>query len=69
MKFKNYVQTMVGVDIFPIISLLLFFTFFILMGIMVWKMSKEYANKMGNIPFESDDFQNNQLKENYEKVN
>lgn len=69
MKFKNYVQTMVGADIFPIISLLLFFTFFILMGIMVWKMSKEYATKMGSIPLEGQDFQNNQLKENYEKVN
>lgn len=69
MKFKNYVQTIVGVDIFPIISLLLFFTFFILMGIMVWRMSKEYAAKMSSIPLDGEDFQNNQLKENYEKVN
>ncbi len=52
--FSNYLSTIDGVSIFPIISLLLFFGIFV--GIIIWviKLNKNYISKMENLPLENE---------------
>ena len=60
LKFvKGHLEHIDGVEIFPIISLLIFFIFF--MGLFWWvfTMKKSHVKEVSNIPFEKD--QNNQL--------
>ena len=58
MKFINYLESISGIGIFPMISLLIFFTFFILLAIKVSVMDKSYLQQMNNLPFEDDDKSN-----------
>lgn len=55
--------TIDGVSIFPIISLLIFVLFFVVMIARVVRMKKTYIAEMGTLPFE-DDIKN---KENIKK--
>jgi len=56
LKFiKHTMETIVGIEIFPIISFLIFFSFFIGLLIYVKRLSKSYVQSMGEIPFESDE--------------
>ena len=50
MKFINYLQSIAGVGIFPLISLLMFFIFFSLVAWYVWRVDKEYVNRASRIP-------------------
>jgi cytochrome c oxidase cbb3-type subunit 3 len=43
-----------GIEKFPIISLFLFFSFFIGMLVVVLRMNKKYADKMKNLPLEDE---------------
>ena len=52
MKFINYLKTIDGVSIFPLISLLGFFIFFVLLLIYVVKTDNKTLDKIKNIPFE-----------------
>jgi len=52
MKFINYLQSITGIGIFPMISLLMFFTFFALVTFYVIKMNKKYIEYAKNVPFE-----------------
>lgn len=47
-----------GVEIYPIISLLIFFAFFVIMSYLVFNLDKGYIDKMKNMPLEEDDDQN-----------
>ena len=47
---KDNLATIDGVEIFPIISLLIFFTFFVLLIWWVIKMDDEKIDKIKNIP-------------------
>lgn len=58
MKFINYLESISGIGIFPMISLLIFFTFFILLAIKVSIMDKSYLQQMNNLPLEDDDNSN-----------
>jgi hypothetical protein len=49
-----------GVEIYPIISLLLFFVFFIIVGYMVLTTDKEHIEEMKNLPLDSDMDQNDE---------
>jgi hypothetical protein len=49
-----------GVEIYPIISLLLFFVFFIVVGYMVLTTDKEHIEEMKNLPLDSDMDQNDE---------
>lgn len=53
--FKNHLAGIDGVSIYPIISLVIFVLFFILLGIMVFKADKKYINHMENLPLEDRD--------------
>ena len=52
MKFRNYLETIAGVGIFPLISLLIFFIFFVVLLIQVFRIDKKTLNKMKNIPLD-----------------
>ena len=45
-------ETIAGVAIFPILSLLIFFSFFIGLGIWVYSYKKETVDEMSQIPLE-----------------
>lgn len=50
--FKHYFETIQGIDIYPVISLLIFFIFFV--GLFVWiiRADKKYINTMKNLPLD-----------------
>ena len=47
---KHNMETIVGVEIYPIISLLIFFIFFVGLGIWVYGYKKEAIDDMSQIP-------------------
>ncbi len=50
MKFINYLQSISGVGIFPLISLLLFFVFFAAVTWYVFRVDKGYIDRASRIP-------------------
>ncbi|PID71021.1 MAG: CcoQ/FixQ family Cbb3-type cytochrome c oxidase assembly chaperone [Flavobacteriales bacterium] len=54
---KHHLDTITDVEIYPIISLLLFFTVFITMLIHVLKLPKNKIEKISNLPLEEDENQ------------
>lgn len=54
MKFIHYLTSITGVDIFPLISLLIFFFFFVALTIWAIKVDKEYITNMKQIPLNTD---------------
>jgi cytochrome c oxidase cbb3-type subunit IV len=60
LKFiKHNLETISGIAIYPIISLLIFFLFFVGLYFWVFTYKKEKINQMSNIPFSdktSDEF-------------
>ena len=55
LKFvKHTMETIDGIAIFPIISFVIFFSFFV--GLLVWVMrtDKSYLNHVENLPFKED---------------
>lgn len=55
MKFINYLESISGVSVFPMTSLIVFFLFFILVGIKVYMMDKDSLNEVMNLPLQDDD--------------
>ncbi len=54
LKFvKGHMESIEGIEIYPIISLLIFFTFFTILGFWVVKSKKSYIDKVKNIPFDN----------------
>ena len=51
---KHHLDTIVGVEIYPIISLLLFFLVFATMLLIVLKMPKKNIEKLSNLPLDND---------------
>lgn len=67
LKFiKHHMTEIEGIEIYPIISLLIFFIFFSALFWWVFSSKKEYLDKVSQIPFEKDALQNtkNNLYEN-----
>ena len=59
LKFvKNHMESISGIEIYPIISLLIFFTFFVLLFWWVFTAKKEYITKVSNLPLDLDNQQN-----------
>jgi hypothetical protein len=48
-------ETIAGVAIYPILSLLIFFTFFIVLGIWVFSYKKDTINELSQIPFKENE--------------
>ena len=63
--FNHYLQSIEGVGIYPIFSLLVFFIFFVVMLIWMLKADKSHLKKMSELPLEPDE----NLNKNYSKEN
>lgn len=54
LKFvKHYMESISGIEIYPLISLLIFFIFFVILFWWVFTAKKEYIQKVSNLPFEN----------------
>lgn len=54
MKFINYLEGITGISIYPMISLLLFVAFFILVTVWVMRVDNGFIDHMKNIPLENE---------------
>lgn len=54
MKFINYLESITGVSVFPLTSLLLFVSFFVIVTLWVIRSDSGFINYMKNIPLEND---------------
>ena len=57
--FKQFVNTLQGDEVFMLISLMIFFLFFIGATIVLVKMKKKHIDYMSNIPLEDKSETNN----------
>ena len=55
MKFINYLETITGVGIYPLTSLLVFFLFFTALTIWVFRADKKYLNTMKHLPLSNNE--------------
>ena len=57
MKFINYLESITGVGIYPLISLLIFFIFFVAVTFIVFKGKKEYFDNAAQLPVQDNENQ------------
>jgi len=50
---KNYMENITGIEVYPMISLLIFFTFFVVLFLWVFTSKKEYINTVSQIPLDN----------------
>jgi len=65
--FKHYFEQIQNVEVGPLISLVIFFLFFL--GLLIWtlKTDKRYFYRMSQLPIEGNNSSNPPKKENHEK--
>jgi len=51
---KQNIETIAGIEIYPLISLCIFFVFFVVLIVHVSKMSKKKINLMESMPLDND---------------
>jgi hypothetical protein len=56
MKFINYLESIAGIAIYPLISLLIFFGFFSILILYVVKSGKQHFTELENLPLDSDTY-------------
>ncbi|MEQ6123352.1 CcoQ/FixQ family Cbb3-type cytochrome c oxidase assembly chaperone [Pseudotenacibaculum sp. MALMAid0570] len=53
LKFvKNHLETITGIEIYPLISLVIFFSFFVALFWWVFTAKKDYINRVSRIPLD-----------------
>jgi cbb3-type cytochrome oxidase subunit 3 len=52
MKFSSYLEKIHGVSIYPVISLLLFVCFFVIVTLWVFRIDKKQIEHFENLPLE-----------------
>ena len=53
LKFvKGHLESITGIEIYPLISLVIFFSFFVVLFWWVFTAKKEYINTVSRIPLE-----------------
>jgi len=53
LKFvKHHMESITGIELFPLISFVIFFTFFIAMGFYVASMKKKEIEEVENLPLD-----------------
>lgn len=61
LKFvKHNMESISGVEVYPILSLLIFFLFFVGLYTWVYTYRKEKINEMSQLPFSDEEGSNNQ---------
>lgn len=53
-QIKHNLETIAGVEIYPVLSLLIFFAFFVGLGLWVISYTKEKIDEMSRIPLKDD---------------
>ena len=54
LKFvKNHMESITGIEIYPMISLLIFFIFFVVLFYWVFTAKKEYISTVSNLPLDN----------------
>ena len=53
MKFINYLQSITGIGIYPLISFMIFFVFFLLVTIYLIKAGKKHFDQVSQIPLDN----------------
>ncbi len=56
--YKEVLQSIEGIGIYPIISMIVFAVFFAVVLIWYFKADKKYLNKMSNLPLDDDEKSN-----------
>lgn len=64
MKFSNYLSSIENVSIYPIITLIIFFTVFVGAVIWIYTRDEEYISELENIPLDNDNYNKNSENEN-----
>lgn len=52
---KGHMETIAGIEIYPLVSFIIFFTFFVLLFIWVIRMTKEEVHTLSQLPFQKSD--------------
>ncbi|WP_420318561.1 CcoQ/FixQ family Cbb3-type cytochrome c oxidase assembly chaperone [Ekhidna sp.] len=61
LKFiKHHMESIAGIEIYPVISFVIFFVFFIALTIYVLKVDKKLFNDISNIPLNEKESDNEQ---------
>ncbi len=58
---KQYAEKIDSVQVYPMISLIIFFLFFVVLLVMVKKMKKERVEMLSNIPLDTEELSNSTL--------
>ncbi|NCQ18320.1 MAG: CcoQ/FixQ family Cbb3-type cytochrome c oxidase assembly chaperone [Ignavibacteria bacterium CG_4_8_14_3_um_filter_37_9] len=52
---SNYLSSIKGISVFPVISLVIFFSAFIIMIIWIIRIDKSYVKQMENLPLDREE--------------
>jgi cbb3-type cytochrome oxidase subunit 3 len=55
MKFIHYLERIGGVDIYPMLSLIIFGSFFIVVLVWLYSVDKSYFDEIANIPLQENE--------------
>lgn len=55
MKFIDYLASIGGISVYPLISLVIFFLFFIVLFVYMFRADKKHIEYMAQLPVEADD--------------
>ena len=55
---KQYAESIKNVDVYPVISLLIFFLFFVVLLIMVKRMKKDSISVLSQLPLDKEELSN-----------
>ena len=62
--FNNYLQSIEGVGVYPIVSLLVFFIFFVVLLLWMFKADKKHMQKMSELPLDLDNINKSKMTKN-----
>jgi cytochrome c oxidase cbb3-type subunit IV len=51
---RNVLETIQGIEIYPLISFVIFFSFFVILIVSVIRMKKEYIDEISRLPLDDD---------------
>lgn len=52
MKFINYLESITGIGIYPLVSFLIFFLFFLVVSLYVFKADKQHISEVSQMPLD-----------------
>ena len=63
---RNLLESIEGIDVYPVIGLIIFMIFFIILLVWIFRLDKNYISEMKDLPLDTDnkDFSNLTGKKN-----